>query len=51
MGDNRAGLLVLAELERYSGADHSVLPLHRRRKAAHPQLPVCGGIRQHLLQG
>ena len=39
-GDDRAGLLVLAELQRDGTADDLVLPFERDRQAANPQAPV-----------
>jgi hypothetical protein len=43
-GDDRAGFLVLAELEGDGRADHGVLPLQRHRQAARPVPPVQRGL-------
>jgi hypothetical protein len=47
-GNDRAGLLVLAQLQGDGAADHLVLPFKRRGQAAHPQLPVLAGLILHL---
>ena len=39
-GDDRAGLLERAQLQRDRGADHRVLPLERHRQGARPLPPV-----------
>ena len=39
-GDDRAGLLVLAQLQRDRGADHDLLPFERDGEAAHPVAPM-----------
>src|SRR5690606_40561761 len=41
--------LVLAQLERNSGADHDVLPFERDGQAAHPTGPLLPGPRQPRL--
>jgi hypothetical protein len=42
-GDDAAGLLETAQLERDGGADHRVLPFERYRQVAHPFVPVVLG--------
>ena len=43
-GDDRAGLLERAELERDGGAQHGVLPFRRDREPARPLAPVRLGV-------
>ena len=42
-GDDRAGLLEVAQLQRDRGADHRLLPVERDRQRAHPVAPVVAG--------
>ena len=43
-GDDGAGFLVLAQLQRDRGADHLVLPFERKREISAPLTPVIGGL-------
>ena len=50
-GDDGAGLLVLAQLERDGRADHGVLVLERQRQAVRPVAPVQRGLVLELARG
>ena len=48
--DDRAGFLMLAQLERDRGADDRFLPVERGGETAHPLLPVIAGQLKHGFQ-
>ncbi len=48
-GDDRAGFLMLAKLQRDRRSDHHVLPFERGGEAAHPALPLDDRVVQHAL--